>query len=163
MELYRNFGRGKCISHILPTLKDPSGLKPAPHRSRRSLFSVDTFWRSHGIFGSIVEEADKEKGEACTTLNLGACLPSWAAWTEIALSCSFSRHPRDGLRLYGSIGVHFRVAHTSPLMAACEKGDVVLIRQILNNRLGAVNDRSAYQGLTPLLVIPLDSYSLIRR
>lgn len=93
-----------------------------------------------------------EQNEACTTLCIGACLPSWSLWTAVSLSGSFTKCSGDELKIEWSIGMQFRVAHTSPLMVACEQGDVALIQQVLDDGRGGVNDRSACQGLTPLLV-----------
>jgi hypothetical protein len=45
-----------------------------------------------------------------------------------------------------------RVSADSPLMRACEKGDVTLMKQILEEKKGGINDQIASCGKTPLMV-----------
>ncbi|KAF2661690.1 hypothetical protein K491DRAFT_382811 [Lophiostoma macrostomum CBS 122681] len=152
MNLHRTLDDKQSGIQQAPKLENRSRPTSAARRSRYALFRPGAFVQRCGIFGSIVEEVEDENKETRVALDIGACLPSWAAPAAVSLQCSFHRHPYHGLQMHWGLGLHFRVANTSPLMRACEKGDMLLIRQILEAKRGGLNDRSVDQGLTPLFI-----------
>ena len=120
-------------------------------RSRSSLLRPNSFLRRHGFYRSIVTEQRKKVEESRTTVCLGVTLPFWIILPSVSLA-RITTSFQDGWSSRWSLRVQYRVSVTSPLMKACQNGDVALIRQILNDGRGGINDRTMCSGKTPISV-----------
>lgn len=132
-----------CVSQAVPHIA----------RSRSSLLHSKSPMRSRGLYGWHISE--EKQPETCieNTWCFGVCLPSWFIFTSISLAVILIiARLKDGRSIQWSLRIQNRVALTSPLMRACQIGDVALIRQIIKDKHGSVHDRSMCHGTTPLIV-----------
>ena len=120
-------------------------------RSRSSLLSPNSFLRRHGFYGSLITEERKKDEESRTTVCFGVSLPFWIILPSVSLAL-IAASLQDGRSFRWSLRVQYRVSITSPLMKACQNGDVALMRQILNDGRGGINDRTMCLGKTPISV-----------
>lgn len=135
-----------CINHHqkrLPKLEQKS-----------AVLGADSWLRRFGLYGSftVVSTSDEiRKTRVC----VGYKLPTWVLSKSIMFDIQFSSLGpcETGIRiLSGTLRVQNQVLKDSPFMAACQKGDIQLIRQHLNDKSGFLGDRTICSGKTPLLV-----------
>ena len=109
--------------------------------------------RDHGVYGWYINEEETAETRAQNTLCFGLCLPSWPTFASVSLAITLNLvWLEDGLNFNFGFRMQNRVSMTSPLMQACQTGNIHFIHQILNEKQGSVHDRSTCRGLTPLLV-----------
>ena len=127
---------------------------PRPVNSRYSLLRLDSLLRRLGFYGNYVNQRDAGKVESQMLICLGVC-PSELPWLlgSNALELLLTVTMRDKIwKLNWGVQAQCRVSAESPLMKACEKGDVALMRQILEEGKGGINDQITCSGKTPLMV-----------
>ena len=120
-------------------------------RTKSSLLPPRSFLRRSGVY--VWLEKEQMADESHLILYVGLCLYLWATSLSVSLALNLSiAAQRDGWTLQCRLRVKNRVRMNSPLMKACQCGDVMLIRQILDQKRGNLNDQVACTGKTALLV-----------
>lgn len=97
---------------------------------------------------------DVGKRESEKLLRLGVCpveLPVSLVPNALELLLRFTMRDKIWKLDWGFQAQH-RVSAESPLMKACEKGDVALMQQILEEKKGDINDQITSSGKTSLMV-----------
>ncbi len=129
--------------------------RPTSHavKSRSSLLHSESLLRKPKFYGWVVGEDCREQEGSQTTTSLGVCLPAWLLFPSFSLALNLiTSSLKDGWSIRWGIHVQYRVPNTAPIMRASQEGDVALIRQILIEGRGGLNDRTICLGRTPLLV-----------
>lgn len=122
-------------------------------RIRSSLFKANSLLRTSGLYGWLITEGCKGDMGNRTLICLGLCFPLWLMLVAITLEFSITSAPTpNNWPFRWSLQVQNRVLIDSPLMKACQQGNVSLIRQILEEGSGSINDRTICSGKTALLV-----------
>lgn len=139
---------------IPPVILSSLGKVPQLIQSRYSLLRENSILRNLGLYGYYIHQEGAGTPESGVVVCFGGCF-YWASQLLIPNTCELLLRfvIRDKRwKLNCGIQVQHRVSAESPLMIACERGDVDWIRQILEERQGGINDQIAYSGKTPLLV-----------
>jgi hypothetical protein len=122
--------------------------------SRNSLLCLDSFLRKLGFYGSIVRHRDVGKAGSQFLVRVGVCpfeMPWLIGSNTLELLLSYTAH--DKIQKFNwEIQLQYRVPEESPLMKACQMGDVTLMQQILEEGNGGINDQISCSGKTPLMV-----------
>lgn len=118
--------------------------------NRMTLLSADSILRKCGFFSSYIWEVGQNLARR-NVFRLGVCLPEWLTSSSVSLEVVYSGLG-GGWTFQHNVHVEPRVSANSPLMRACRQGDVALIRTLLSQGNGSINDRTSCSGKTPLLV-----------
>ena len=122
--------------------------------ARVSLVNANSFWRRSGFYGCLIQQQRSAAATSTTVISLGFCMYLWLAILSVTFELIMSdARSQSGWKIDWHIRVRNRVGMESPLMQACQIGDVIQIQQILNERRGRVNDQAIYSGKTALLVL----------
>lgn len=141
--------RHRCFSDVT----NPSKTTDIVRSSRSSLLPAQSFLRRSGFYVWLINEQRQMANESRVTLYVGLCLFFWSILCSISLEVSIGNAlHQDGWTLQWNLRVQNRVQMNSPLMEACQQGDVLLIRQILEQKRGSLNDQVVCSGKTALLV-----------
>jgi hypothetical protein len=127
--------------------------RPAKVQRRLAVLKAGSWLRSLGFYGSIILTPRSESDS--TRIMIGFKLPAWMSNISIDLDLEFARLSTQGLGvriLPGEIKIQSRVSRDSPFMLACMTGDVMLIKQHLEEKTASVRDRTSCTGSTPLMV-----------
>ena len=130
----------------------PTSKKCITQRQRQTFLPADSL-RYFGFYSSRIHEQEKMTTKSRTSICIGFCFSVWLVLLSISLEVALVNAPQqDGWNLQFNIRVQNRISLESPLIKACQKGDIPLIRQILKEGRGGINDRTICLGKTPLMV-----------
>ncbi|KAI9889930.1 MAG: hypothetical protein M1814_004653 [Vezdaea aestivalis] len=152
---YLLYQMAKEPTRIQPLLPVEANLKPTivDHKSRISIFGTNSSLRRYGFYGWLINESGPLSTASRTEFSLGFCLSLWVVFLSISVELEFMTFPYQSKWTWKPyIRFQNRVAMASPLMQACQEGNVLLVRRVLENRKGSINDRAIHSGKTPLLV-----------
>lgn len=149
-------------TNLLPTespgvllAQHPRPATQCSRRSRVSLLKPSSFLRRAGFYSWFTDEQEQIIEVSRKAVCFGFCLPLWLILLSVSLEFALidASSNQGGRTLQWSLRLHCRVQMESPLMKACQRGDVSLIQQILKEKNGGVNDRTICSGKTALMVL----------
>ena len=132
----------------------PANTAPNRYSGLRSIaLGVDSWIRQLGFYGKFLITSDTNSNAWRTQICIGYCPPAWLYSRSVSLNLEFSRLITGAHSIIiHPIRLQNRVPLDSLFMKACLNGDIRLIRQLLDEKDAAVNDRTICNGKTPLLV-----------
>jgi hypothetical protein len=135
--------------------QNPPIIKQTVQRQRHSYLAVDSPLRHSGLHISLVHAQEKMTAISQTNVCVGFCVSFWLTLLSISVELGIINAPQqDGWSLRLNLRVQNRVSLESPLMKACQQGDIPLVCQVLEDGRGGINDRTICSGKTALLVSP---------